>query len=179
MYLPPKGPDQEWVGVLIAIPEPWVTELTEARRELGDTAADRVPAHLTLVPPVPVDTAGREELVTHLQKVASYFGAFRLSLEGTGDFAPISPVTYLKVGEGADTCVSLADELRTGPLDFPYRFPFHPHVTLAQGLEAPKLVAAKAAWADFSASWTVPGFRLDSVSPDGHYTSRAIFDFPL
>ncbi|WP_350258579.1 2'-5' RNA ligase family protein [Scrofimicrobium sp. R131] len=179
MYLPPKTDDQEWLGVLIAIPEPWVTELTAARRELGDPAADCVPAHLTLIPPTPVNVDEREDVFRHLQHVASHFGPFRLSLSGTGTFLPTSPVVFLDVTEGADACMSLADELRSGPLDHQARFPYHPHVTLAHGLPEESLHRARAGWADFEASWMVPGFRLDSVDPNGRYNTRALFDFAL
>ena len=179
MHLPAKSPSQEWVGVLIAIPEPWVTLLTEARRAYGDPAAEAVPAHITLIPPTAVERDQKEALITHLRKVASYFGAFRLTVKGTDSFLPISPVAFLNLKNGREECVSLADELRTGPLDFELRFPYHPHVTLAQGVPEAELRRAIADWDDFEATWVVPGFRLDAVAEDGTYTSRALFDFPL
>ncbi len=178
MHLPSKSSTQEWVGVLIAIPEPWVTELTEARKEYGDPAAGRVPAHITLIPPTPVERDERKALVTHLRKVASYFGAFRLQVARTGTFLPVSPVAFLNLQKGRDECISLADELRTGPLDFDLRFPYHPHITLAQGVAKTDLKRAATDWDDFEASWVVPGFRLDTVGADGTYTTRALFDFP-
>lgn len=36
MFLPQRSPGQDWLGVVIAIPEPWVTQLTELRLGLGD-----------------------------------------------------------------------------------------------------------------------------------------------
>lgn len=178
MYLPSKSESQEWLGVLIAIPEPWVTELTEARRQAGDPVADRVPAHITLIPPIAVERDQREDVVRHLQRVASYFSAFRVSLRGTGSFLPTSPVAFLNVDAGREECAALADELRSGPLDFSLRFPYHPHVTLAQGLDVDVLNRVQMEWAPFEASWMVPGFRLDTVDASGVYTSRALFDFP-
>ncbi len=179
MFLPEKTAAQEWVGVLIAIPEPWVTELTEARLAFGDEAAHRVPAHITLVPPVAVNIADREAVLRHLQKVAAKTRAFRLQLGGTGSFMPVSPVTFLSVEQGFAECEELADEIRNGPLDYTPRFPYHPHVTLAHGVSNEDLKRALTEWSGFHAEWTVPGFRLDSVDPTGTYTSRAIFDFGL
>lgn len=165
--------------MLIAIPEPWVTELTDARREFGDPAADRVPAHITLVPPTAVAVEEREALIVHLQKVASYFGPYRVTLSGTDTFLPVSPVAFLNLIQGGPECAALADELRSGPLDFTPRFPYHPHVTLAQGLTTDKLIAAQDLWSDFRASWIAPGFRVDTIDEQGVYSTRAIFDFPL
>ena len=179
MFLPELSSTQERVGVLIAIPEPWVSELTEARRALGDAAADKVPSHITLLPPVAVEISEREAVLKSLQRVASASHPFRITLRGTDTFLPVSPVAFVQLAAGGRECVALADEVRTGPLEVPLRFPYHPHVTLAQGLPPHELQAAAAAWQDFEASWIVPGFRLDLVAGDGTYTSRAIFDFAL
>lgn len=179
MYLPPRNDDQEWVGVVIAIPEPWVTELTEARLAFGDVAAQKVPAHITLVPPTPVKRADRELLFTQLQCVASRRGPFQVTVRGTNTFLPVSPVAFLEVTTGREDCVALADELAVDSLKHESRFPYHPHVTLAHGLDPETLRAAEQEWQSFNASWVVPGFRLDSVDATGAYTSLAIFDFTL
>lgn len=179
MFLPPKADDQEWIGVLIAIPEPWVTQLTDARLALGDEAAQRVPSHITLVPPTPVNIADRETIITHLQTVASHHGPFQITVAGTGNFLPVSQVAFLELETGGDDCKILAEDLCAGPLACEFRFPYHPHVTLAHGVSIEQLQMAEAEWADFRASWTVPGFRLDSIGADGAYTSKAIFDFAL
>ena len=47
MFLPQRLPGQEWLGVVVAIPEPWVTQLTNLRLRLGDLAGSRIPAHIT------------------------------------------------------------------------------------------------------------------------------------
>lgn len=179
MYLPPLLEGQEWVGAVIALPEPWVTELTEARLHLGDEIAQKVPAHITLVPPTAVYRRDREKLFTHLQGVASRNRPFQITLRGTGTFLPVSPVTFLEVTDGYSDCVALADELSIGSLTCESRFPYHPHVTLAQGLCEEKLRAAEETWKSFELSWLVPGFRLDSVDASGAYMSLAIFDFTL
>lgn len=179
MYLPPLADGQEWIGIIIAVPEPWVTQLTELRRSLGDDQANRVPAHITLLPPTAVNTSDRETLIHHLSTIAQRHQPFTLTLRGSDSFRPTSPVAFVKVESGADECALLADDIRSGILDIELRFPYHPHVTLAHGLDDASLDAALDATRDFEASWKVPGFRLDRVDATGHYSSMALFDFEV
>ncbi|MGO3796818.1 MAG: 2'-5' RNA ligase family protein [Pauljensenia sp.] len=179
MFLPRRSPGQDWLGVVIAIPEPWVTQLTELRLGLGDLQGSLVPAHVTLLPPIPVPTARRTEVIRHLRSVAQRHQPFRITLRGVGSFRPASQVAFLRVDEGDDQCRMLADDIRTGPLDQPLRFPYHPHVTLAQDVEDPAMDLALDVAAHFEASWVVQGFRLDRVDPTGMYSSMALFDFEV
>ncbi|WP_175954844.1 2'-5' RNA ligase family protein [Schaalia sp. Marseille-Q2122] len=179
MYLPPLADGQEWIGIIIAIPEPWVTQLTDLRRSLGDDQANRVPAHITLLPPTAVNTSDREALIHHLSSIAQRHRAFTITLRGSDSFRPVSPVAFVKVEGGAQECIELAEDIRSGILDVDLRFPYHPHVTLAHGLDDASLDAALDATTDFEASWKVPGFRLDRVDATGHYSSMALFDFEV
>ena len=43
------------IGVAIAIPEPWASELQDYRTSVGDTTATQIPTHITLIPPSEVD----------------------------------------------------------------------------------------------------------------------------
>ena len=155
MFLPQRLPGQDWLGVVVAIPEPWVTQLTDLRLRLGDLAGSRIPAHITLMPPTPVAREARAEVIDHLRSIASRHSPFRVTLSGT-DFA---------------------EEIRSGPLDHETRFPYHPHVTLAQDVDDIALDLALDIGATVEASWIVPGFRLDRIDPSGIYSSMALFDF--
>ncbi|WP_455158712.1 2'-5' RNA ligase family protein [Schaalia cardiffensis] len=177
MFLPHRSPGQDWLGVLIAIPEPWVTQLTELRLSLGDLQGSRVPAHITILPPTPFPTGERPEVIRHLREVAKHHTPFRVTLKGSDSFRPLSQVAFLSLSEGAAECANLADEVRTGPLDIEQRFPYHPHVTLAQDVDDPALDLALDLGANFEASWLVPGFRLDRVDENGMYSTMALFDF--
>ena len=79
--------------------------------------------------------------------------------------------------EGANACTDIAEEIRSGPLDHEARFPYHPHVTLAQDVDDVALDLALDIGATVEASWIVPGFRLDRIYPSGIYASIALFDF--
>lgn len=177
MFLPTRNAAEEWLGVVVAVPEPWVSLITQARLGLGDESAAKVPAHITIMPPLAVPSDEREAVFSHLARVAKRHHSFRITIRGTGSFLPTSPVVYLEVAKGARQCADLADDVRCGPLHYDLRFPYRAHITLAQGLPEPRLRQAEALGKDFEASWLVPGFRLDRVEADGSYTSAALFDF--
>lgn len=176
MFLPPRVSGQDWLGVVIAIPEPWVSELTHARLGFGDALGASVPAHITLMPPIAVPQEDRESVIRHLRSVAQRHRPFRLTLKGSGSFLPTSPVAFVNVEEGALECSMLADDIRSGPLYHELRFPYHPHATLAQGVDEEALERALAYGEGVEASWMVPGFRLDRVDENGIYSSMALFD---
>ena len=85
----------------------------------------------------------------------------------------------MTLSEGAADCVDLAEEIRSGPLDHDTRFPYHPHVTLAQDVDDVTLDLALDIGTTIEASWIVPGFRLDRIDPSGIYSSMALFDFDV
>ena len=98
-------------------------------------------------------------------------------MSGTDSFRPISNVAFMTLTEGANACTDIAEEIRSGPLDHEARFPYHPHVTLAQDVDDVALDLALDIGATVEASWIVPGFRLDRIYPSGIYSSIALFDF--
>lgn len=177
MFLPTRDDTEDWMGVVVAVPEPWVSQITEARLALGDEAAANVPAHITIMPPLAVCVDDREAVFEHLRAVAKRHTPFKITIRGSGSFLPVSPVVFLNVEDGARECEDLADDVRSGPLEYKLRFPYHAHITLAHGLSEARLDAALELGRGFEASWTVPGFRLDKLEADGSYTSVALFDF--
>ncbi len=177
MFLPERADNEEWLGVVIAVPEPWKTQITELRAQAGDPNALKVAPHITLMPPLAVAQSLREEVFEHLQKLASQQRPFQVELDGSGSFEPVSPVSFLKVSTGAKQCAQLAEDIRSGPLDYALRFPYHAHVTLAHKVSPAALQTTLARAANFRAAWMVPGFRVDRVEADGTYTSAALFEF--
>jgi 2'-5' RNA ligase len=146
------------IGVAIAIPEPWATQLQDYRTAIGDTTATQIPTHITLVPPTDVDDVRAIE--EHLAAVAPGQPSFRMHLRGTGTFRPVSPVVFVNVVEGISRCEQLAAALRTGPLDVELDFPYHPHVTVAHHLDDEALDRAFADLADFECEFDVADFHL-------------------
>src|SRR6476620_640348 len=123
------------IGVAVAIPEPWATELQDYRTAVGDTTATMIPTHITLVPPTDVSDDDLTEIEKHLTDVAGETERFCVHLRGTGTFRPVSPVVFVTLVEGISQCEQLAAAVRRGPLDVEISFPYHPHVTVAHHLE--------------------------------------------
>lgn len=148
------------IGVAIAIPEPWATELYEYRLRIGDPTAAGVPSHITLVPPTEIDEdlSGLEE---HLAAAAGGgIGPFDVHLRGTATFRPVSPVVFVGLAEGISQCEQLAAAVRRGPLAVELEFPYHPHVTVAHHLDDPALDRAFEELAGFECRFRVSDFHL-------------------
>ncbi len=164
------------IGVAIAIPQPYATELQRYRASFGDQQAEVVPTHITLVPPTDVGDAV-ELVVAHLADVAKRHCAFSLRLRGTATFRPISPVVFVNVTEGISACELLAEDARQGPLAQELAFPFHPHVTIAHHLEEEALDRAYETLADYDCAFDVDAFHLYVHGDDGLW--RAETDYVL
>jgi 2'-5' RNA ligase len=148
------------IGVAVAIPEPWATELQDYRTAVGDTTAAMIPTHITLVPPTEVDDEQLEKIEDHLAAVADEVGSFQVHLRGTGTFRPTSPVVFVSLAEGISQCEQLAEVVRRGPLAIDLAFPYHPHVTIAHHLSDEQLDRAFDELADFECEFDVEDFKL-------------------
>lgn len=163
------------VGVAIAIPEPVASEVTAWRIRAGDPHATSIPAHVTIVPPVRV--ADIEAVQQHLAGVAAQSAPFRIRLRGTGTFRPVSPVVFLALAEGISACEQLQARARSGPLAVDLSFPYHPHVTVAHGVDDTRLDEIFETLAQYESVFAVAGFDLYEHGPDGVWRSRASFTF--
>jgi 2'-5' RNA ligase len=148
------------IGVAVAIPEPWATELQDYRASVGDTTAAKIPTHITLVPPTEVDDEQLERIEHHLASAAEEVGGFLVHLRGTGTFRPTSPVVFVSLAEGISQCEQLAEAVRRGPLAVDLAFPYHPHVTIAHHLSDEQLDRAFDELADFECEFDVADFKL-------------------
>jgi 2'-5' RNA ligase len=148
------------IGVAVAIPEPWATELQDYRTAVGDTTAAMIPTHITLVPPTEVDDEQLEKIEDHLAAAADEVGSFLVHLRGTGTFRPTSPVVFVSLAEGISQCERLAEVVRRGPLAVDLAFPYHPHVTIAHHLSDDQLDRAFDELADFECRFDVEDFKL-------------------
>ncbi len=148
------------IGVAVAIPEPWATQLQDYRTSVGDTMAVTIPTHITLVPPTVVTDDELEKIEAHLEMAADDVPAFAVHLRGTGTFRPVSPVVFVTVVEGISQCEQLAEAVRRGPLAVDLAYPYHPHVTIAHHLADAQLDQAFDELADFECEFAVDDFRL-------------------
>jgi 2'-5' RNA ligase len=148
------------IGVAVAIPEPWATELQDYRTSVGDATATMIPTHITLVPPTELEAGALSEVEEHLALAAEKVPAFTVHLRGTGTFRPVSPVVFVTLVRGISHCELLADAVRQGPLSVELTFPFHPHVTIAHHLDDDRLDQAFSDLADFECEFDVKEFHL-------------------
>ena len=148
------------IGVAVAIPEPWATQLQDYRLSVGDQTATMIPTHITLVPPTEVEDDAMPGVEEHLGAVAGRFTGYGVHLRGTGTFRPVSPVVFVTLVEGISQCEQLAAAVRSGPLEVPLDYPYHPHVTVAHHLADDKLDQAFRELADFECEFAVERFHL-------------------
>lgn len=148
------------IGVAVAIPEPWATQLQDYRRSLGDLTAAMIPTHITLVPPTEIPDGAMAGVEQHLGEAAGRISAFGVHLRGTGTFRPVSPVVFVTVAEGISQCEQLADAVRRGPLEVELEYPYHPHVTVAHHLDDEALDRAFDELSQFECKFDVEGFHL-------------------
>lgn len=163
------------VGVSISIPEPWGSFLHRCRASAGDTQAAQVPTHLTLLGPTEVNGQDAAAIEAHLAGVARQHEPFGLHLRGTGTFRPVTDVVFVAVVAGISECERLARAVRSGPLARTLRFPYHPHVTVAQDVSPGQLDAVFEGLATFEAKVDVSGFTLFEHGADGYWRPRRGF----
>src|SRR6266566_1420154 len=112
------------------IPDPLRKFLDDLRRELVPGCVPA--AHLTILPPRPLSGTTAEAIETISSRISD-FSPFEIE---TGDVLvfPISDVVYLSIKEGSKELLPMYKSLNVGPLEYQEPFPYHPHITLAQGL---------------------------------------------
>lgn len=163
------------LGVAIAVPEPHATVLSTWRRRVGDPQADLIWPHVTLLPPTPVANSRIDEIEEHLAAAAASRPPFVMHLFGTGTFRPVSPVVFIQIARGVADCEVLEKAIRTGPLDRPLDFLYHPHVTVAHDVPDDLLDLAYDGLSAFVARFVVDRFTLFERQPDGKWLARTDF----
>ncbi|GAA3291988.1 2'-5' RNA ligase family protein [Dactylosporangium vinaceum] len=162
------------IGVAIDIPQPWGGELTAARLAAGDPVAQHVPAHVTLLGPTEVDAAVLPAIDSHLAAVARAHRPFTVRLRGTGTFRPITQVVFVAVAAGIGECEQLHTAVLACAAIVPAaKFPYHPHVTIAQNVDPARLDAAFADLAGYEAAFAVDGFTLFEHDDGGRWRPHA------
>lgn len=164
-------------GVAIAVPEPHGSHLQDCRAGFGDPQAAAVPTHVTLVPPTETDESGFAAVCLGLADAVGGTPAFPMALKGTGTFRPVSPVVFVAVSKGIAETERLAESVRARLGVEPPKFPFHPHVTVAQEVAEPALDRAYDELADFGCEFTVDEICLYVHDDTAGWTPR--HRFPL
>jgi 2'-5' RNA ligase len=160
------------LGVALLVPPPHDTEIDGLRRALGDGALGRIPAHLTLVPPVNVREDRLGEALAVLRRAAAATRPFTVTLGPPATFLPDSPTVYLAVGD-ADPVHTLRTRTFVDPLARALTWPFVPHVTLADDADPDRIPAALTALADYQVDITFARVDLLREGPGRIWTPIA------
>jgi 2'-5' RNA ligase len=174
-----SGQAARTIGIALALPEPFGSELTKWRESLGDPMALAIPPHVTLVPPTEMTAEELAAVEDHLEVVASKQWPFEIQLRGTGSFRPVSPVVFVALAAGISDCERLESAIRRGPLARALKFNYHPHVTVAHDVAPDLLDRAFIEMSDYEARFPVSSFGLFERDGDGVWRTDRDFDFGL
>lgn len=150
------------LGVALLVPAPLDSEIDGLRRALGDGTLGRMPAHLTLVPPVNVREDRLGEALAVLRRAAAVTRPFTLGLGPPATFLPDNPTLYLAVTGDVQ---ALRDRVFVEPLARHLTWPFVPHVTLADEADPDRIDAAIPALADYRVDVTFDRVHLLREGP--------------
>jgi 2'-5' RNA ligase len=175
-------PGARWrLSVALLLPAELAAEVDVLRRALGSATLDRVPPHLTLVPPVNVAAAELPAGLAVLRAAAAEAEPFELLLGRATSFEPVTPTVHLAVGGALDRLGDLRRAVFRAPLERPLQHPFVPHLSLLEWAPTHRLRAARAALTGYSAGWWVE--RLTALAevrgPDGERCWRPVADVDL
>lgn len=136
-------------ALVVYVPDPLAGFLDDLRKELVSDCLPR--AHVTILPPRPLQ-AGADAAIERAQTVAGGFAPFDIAT-GAVEIFPTTDVIYIGIQSGERELREMYRALNQGPLAFREPFPYHPHITLAQGLPPDRVQSlyelARKRWAAF------------------------------
>lgn len=170
-------PDRVTVGVVIEVAEPYADEILQWRMGFGDPYADRMPTHITLLPPCTMSEQQMTRLFADLCSLAEQTEPFEVTLGPVGTFRPTSPVVFLHARDAGDRMLRLEEQVRTVAGSPERRHPFAPHVTVAMAVGDGLLDAAAAALADYRCAWVADAVSLFTRDDRGRWLLEARVPF--
>jgi len=148
-------------AVVLLAPPGDAAEIDALRRSVGVAEPFHVAPHVTIVPPTNVADAGVDDVLRSLRRVAASNQPVELEIGPAASFRPETPTLHLAVsGPDIDVLRSMRGHLRTGPLDRPETWPFHPHATIAEAADDDMIDAGLIVLRGFRQRWSVPALHL-------------------
>jgi 2'-5' RNA ligase len=148
------------LGVVLLVPQPLATEIDGIRRALGDEDRERIPPHVTLVPPVNVHDRDVLRALDVLREAGGEQQPFTLQLGPAATFHPVTPTVYLEVGGDLDALQRVRDAVFRRPLHRQLEHAFVPHATLDANHPSDRIPHTISALASFRVPWTVDRLYL-------------------
>jgi 2'-5' RNA ligase len=168
-------------GVALLLPRDAAAELDTLRRACGADDIDRIPPHVTLVPPVNVPIAAVDACFDVVTRAAAVARPLDLELGPVATFSPTNPVAYASVHGDLDALSSLRAAVFVEPLHREVTYGFVPHATIVVGADGERLDAIVTALSNLRLA-----VRIDRVhvleerrDDDGVSRWRPIADAPL
>lgn len=137
------------LGVVLLFPPAVAAEVDTLRRAVGAEDIERLPPHLTLVPPVNVRDDDFDAALDLLRDAARRTRPFTIVLGPARTFLPTNPVLFLEVGGEVPAVDALRDKVFRPPLERNLTWPFQPHVTLLDGGSEEHIRASEAVLSGF------------------------------
>ena len=127
-------------AVVTYIPDPLGSFLDQLRRDLEPCCTMAPRAHVTVLPPRSLSDGVAPEAAWHsIESQAACIQAFCIRPSNIEIF-PGTNVVYLGIGEGTADLMHMHAELKGGLMEACEAFDYHPHITLAQGLQPDEAV---------------------------------------
>lgn len=147
-------------ALITYVPAPLGPYLDNMRRELAPWMRPGR-SHVTVLQPRPI-SSGAFEVCENIRESVSKVQAFEIGTSGVEVFENTG-VIYLALDRGGSILERMHRSLNVNGVKFPEPFPFHPHITLAQGVAEADwkivLERAKTLWSDYAG---VRSFRVDA-----------------
>jgi hypothetical protein len=127
-------------------------------------------SHVSILPPRTL-AGTEEEAIAFIREMVPHLSAFEVKL-GEVEVFPVTNVIYISVDAGLANLHAKYKRLNADALAFTERYPYHPHVTLAQELaeseQAEALEVCKARWQEYDGPRSFPVETLTFV----HYNAE-------
>jgi len=130
-------PRQRVFGVVLSLPRP-LSRVADRVRRNYDPNFPFIGPHVTVLPPRPLPL-NRREVLEAVRRVAERTAPISLTLGKVETFFPVMPVVFLGFRKGLEELRRLHRNLARAPLSAVEAFPFVPHLTLGQDLDASRL----------------------------------------
>ncbi|MGA7473492.1 MAG: 2'-5' RNA ligase family protein [Candidatus Sulfotelmatobacter sp.] len=167
---------------LVAYLKSPVGEFVENLRQELHPALPHLAAHLTLLPPRPLQGTENAALVV-LARICGQAEPFEVTLGDMGTFAPTTPTVYIRVAHAESRLRELHDQLNTQVLAFAEEWPYTPHLTVVKmptEEEAEQaLEIARQRWQEYAGSRRILLDRLTFVREEAQHHWVDLAPVPL
>lgn len=122
-------------------------------------------SHVSILPPRPL-AGSQAEAIAFIRESVPHLSAFQVGLDGIAVF-PVTNVIYIAIAAGLSNLRQKYHTLNNQSLKFTERYPYHPHITLAQDLSESEHVEAlqlcTARWREYTGPRVFPVETLTFV----------------